>query len=1083
MAQDVAQPSTGGPQDSRTAALANMKAKLGPRNPNSSGAGRTQSAAAEALRSLLDEHSKTGVDKSLRAKRLRALGKKPDLVNTRNKEERDVDTMHQSLAIMFNNDDEVHASLAVNVGDKSHTEECIIRVVGEFILEKTSKLQHLLARGLYKSTILHIILDPTTYSRGSTTDTQRRLDFGRLKFLVKFLLWLQPELPTVMRQDGTTPLFSVVKSGLVKTNEEDPESLDESSETGSNPEEQEDSFLDETTKTEIIRFICNQNPDGEGGPTDPIRSLALLASHSEDQVSKAQHAVHAAIESDFNLPDDIIARLKNIRVNFKVAESSREEEKICLEVPDRVGRTCLHLALTAPFTTNRIAWAKQLAKVQPSLFKLQYRQIRTGESNAKGRPIVDYMTPLQYLVEQRKPTGMNGHKGKIKVDLPKAVSLLDKRLDKELDDLEDFLKCQCLESFSYITCKAIMYTRQNEREIFLTLSEEMISSEFLENQRMHYKLDTLLQSVYIANNNEVRWNDEKAWDEKTHEMVTEWGCLGDTNLFMVFHWLKDQIRVKKVFEVVVDELLTSKLGHSDMAIVKCLQNLDVETWDWRRMDIPANVIIDTAGDHVKSLYLYCSGLKAVLQSWSDTRGLVNLKRGLESKDCVRKFAKDFKDDMERIHEERYKVDIEKGLKSKLEVVCKPVYAPKINSPTNDAASNNVKEEGELGFEESVEPVTSNTPKVRPIKVALIDDGVKTSYDGLDEIVHCGRFGWGSVSGSASTTSKRGDKRKAANNYPLNYNHSQTGHGTVMAYFIRRVCPWVKLCIAKLECQARSGRNQPVTFSIESATEAIKWAVNEKVDIISMSWAIDQSDSIQKTQEAQETQLREAITMAEDHGILLFCANPDKNKPGNLPYKSNKTYPKSLVSEQTLFCIGAATPDGKPWERIHQSDQSCDFILPGVKLRVDIPELVTTSKRQGAGKPPKEWHDHSGSSLSCALAAGLAAMVLHCTLVNGLLPDGPEWTWLRSRDGMRKALQNISEEPADERGLWLHVRSVFGEAAKTIDSHQKMMRDALRNNVVEKLLRGSPRLSGDGPGDSEPAPRLLKKRATIKDEKW
>lgn len=63
--------------------------------------------------------------------------------------------------------------------------------------------------------------------------------------------------------------------------------------------------------------------------------------------------------------------------------------------------------------------------------------------------------------------------------------------------------------------------------------------------------------------------------------------------------------------------------------------------------------------------------------------------------------------MERIHEERYKVDIEKGLKSKLEVVCKPIYAPKTNSPTNDAASNNVKEEGELGFEESVEPVTSN----------------------------------------------------------------------------------------------------------------------------------------------------------------------------------------------------------------------------------------------------------------------------------------------------------------------------------------------------------------------------------------
>lgn len=114
--------------------------------------------------------------------------------------------------------------------------------------------------------------------------------------------------------------------------------------------------------------------------------------------------------------------------------------------------------------------------------------------------------------------------------------------------------------------------------------------------------------------------------------------------------------------------------------------------------------------------------------------------------------------------------------------------------------------------------------MRPIKVALIDDGVKTSYGRLDEIVHCGRCGWDSASGSASTTSKMGDKRKPAKNYPLNYNHSQTGHGTVMAYFIQRVCPRVKLCIAKLECQtgscrqAGSDKYQPVTFSIESATE-------------------------------------------------------------------------------------------------------------------------------------------------------------------------------------------------------------------------------------------------------------------------
>lgn len=244
----------------------------------------------------------------------------------------------------------------------------------------------------------------------------------------------------------------------------------------------------------------------------------------------------------------------------------------------------------------------------------------------------------------------------------------------------------------------------------------------------------------------------------------------------------------------------------------------------------------------------------------------------------------------------------------------------------------------------------------------------------------------------------------------------------------------------------------------------------------MSWAIEQNGSIQQTQEAQ---LREAITLAENRGILLFCANPDMNKPGTSDYKNNTTYPKSLVSEKTLFCIGAGTPGGKPWDQIHESDQSCDFILPGVDLRVDPPEEITIRKRQG--KPPKEWHKHSGSSLSCALAAGLAAMILHCTLVSGYSPDDRKWKWLRSRDGMRKALQNIREEPADKRGLWLHVRSVFGEAAKTMGSNSKTMQAALHNNVVAKLLRGSPRPSGDGPWDAEPAPGPLKKRATMKDE--
>lgn len=110
--------------------------------------------------------------------------------------------------------------------------------------------------------------------------------------------------------------------------------------------------------------------------------------------------------------------------------------------------------------------------------------------------------------------------------------------------------------------------------------------------------------------------------------------------------------------------------------------------------------------------------------------------------------------------------------------------------------------------------------MKPIKVALIDDGVKTSYASLDENIHCGKSGWS----TEPAVPKGSDRKKSTRAYLRNYNSSQTGHGTVMAYYILRVCPKAKLCVAKLDPQVRpgnnavAGSNQQMTFSIESVTE-------------------------------------------------------------------------------------------------------------------------------------------------------------------------------------------------------------------------------------------------------------------------
>ena len=106
--------------------------------------------------------------------------------------------------------------------------------------------------------------------------------------------------------------------------------------------------------------------------------------------------------------------------------------------------------------------------------------------------------------------------------------------------------------------------------------------------------------------------------------------------------------------------------------------------------------------------------------------------------------------------------------------------------------------------ENHETVIPQTPQV---KVAIIDDGVKSSVDNLDDIIERGE----------SLVKQANPKQRHSP-----YTTSSRGHGTVMAYYIRRVCPNVRLYIAKLNPQTVQ---RQVTFTIESATEVMRRSVS------------------------------------------------------------------------------------------------------------------------------------------------------------------------------------------------------------------------------------------------------------------
>ncbi|KAL6787896.1 hypothetical protein J3E68DRAFT_445126 [Trichoderma sp. SZMC 28012] len=955
-------------------------------------ANETQLITEEALDKLFSSQ----IDTQQRKEFLEVLGIGDDYTNL-HEEEWKVTSMHQALANKFQ-----------EIGMKTTTDKDVLNVLLNDEREKNEKdekfLAYLFACGWGGFNILHTILNPITYKNNS-------FSLDAVKPLIRFLLLIYPDLPARLSTDGKKqpPIFVALQTYP-------------SFRSGKKDNNQATEFTS-SVKESIIRYLC-ETENGLGSKT-AIKSLAQTVGDN----TGCCNAIHKIISSaDFDISETVLRELRNIMVS----ESQHGQPGICcLETRDGQDRTCLHIALTAPLNKRSIWWAERLAELLPDLLKATCPSAIKKQGN-NG----EQLTPLQYFAEQRQQQR-------------------DENLRTELQNLEAFLKRQCLINFKIDICKSIMYRKDAAQEIFLTLDDDIISWEFLESQKLHYKLDTSLKRVHILNSVSIHW-DELSLEAR--KIATSWKCAGNFDLFMVFFWLKHEIKVRKIVEVIVDDGAgqeestgdiseTDKKPHSDQAIIECLKGLAVEALNWKRMDIPAEVLIKGVGKDVRRLHLYCSGSQAVLQSWADSNGLSKLENGLESFDWVNEHAKIFAADLKKKFEE-----LNEG-KTPLVVDYKIVRPKKALGAKS--ADSEVKNRDQQGFEEQdwlkcmdefadiMEAVEQQPDSAsigiqkstRPIRVALIDDGVKTSYAGLDNNIHTGKSGW-QQSDSPTTQTENSQWE-----HFRNYNSSHTGHGTVMAYYIKRVCPRVSLYVAKLNCKPHrggtSGYSANVTFSIDSVAQAIEWAVEQEVDIISMSWAIEKNSTL------PYRPLCDAIEKAVGKKIILFCANPDRGTG----YTEIDTYPL-FSGLGHIICVGAATQSGVRWNQIDANDKTCNFFLPGVELGIQ----VDTKQRRNPDGPPREWRTHSGSSLSCALAAGLAAMILHCSLVTGVATfDSPKWGWLRSYDGMCSAFERMQ---VDKASGWLPVRRFFGPVvANPNENSTKKVQEI--QNLIKDIFQGMP----------------------------
>jgi hypothetical protein len=150
-----------------------------------------------------------------------------------------------------------------------------------------------------------------------------------------------------------------------------------------------------------------------------------------------------------------------------------------------------------------------------------------------------------------------------------------------------------------------------------------------------------------------------------------------------------------------------------------------------------------------------------------------------------------------------------------------------------------------------------------------------------------------------------------------------------------------------------------------------------------------------TNHAAIASLREAVKAALDARVLIFCAAADT---GAL---TGVEYPWSCDRGRILR-IGAATADGRVWGPTGDP-QAVSFVVPGHRVvarsgpggaaRVraapraadgiagrrngDVAAAADDDEDYGPPGLPAGFEERTGSSVATALAAGLAALVLHC----------------------------------------------------------------------------------------------------------
>ncbi len=331
---------------------------------------------------------------------------------------------------------------------------------------------------------------------------------------------------------------------------------------------------------------------------------------------------------------------------------------------------------------------------------------------------------------------------------------------------------------------------------------------------------------------------------------------------------------------------------------------------------------------------------------------------------------------------------------------------------------------------------------RDVRICLIDDGVDTNHESITECMD-------NTMGKAFGTYRDEEHRDLV----LPFYDSTTHHGTLMANTIVRVCPYAKIVSYRLD--TGKGEDGKVHFTAKSAadvssssrggtrlsfereatannifSQALAHAANQDFDIISMSWTVKQVTDAGKDNSADIRRLREALHRVAEKR-LVFCSPPDVGDISVDELASYYPVGAGVKDTKKIFRIGAATPDNNTWDPVG-GQHIVDYILPGESVR----------EKTGCDVVQNDQSLNSGSSIATALAAGLAALLIHIVRMAAIHtyvenkedPRGKhlkDLASLKSPDVMRATLNKMANKESGK--MYLHVWSWFNERSAALES--------------------------------------------------